>query len=1006
MENKIEVLDSIPRKDDTVKQKKNPFLVSKKKTIKRDARDVYPNEIKKGLNKVDNVGKNPLDILFKEVDSKIEGQIEDISLDLLFEKLCEEENDIDRFKKRYLVIEKLMNYLIEIQRLSCINQKNSKDPNLIAISLHDIKTFSKIINLVIIHGIYPALGNLNIGIPLNKRRLKEFSNTHKQIKIEKIPNELSNTKRFHKEELLLTLVYEKFLQIFLIDSDVKDLLLRGTGIFDFLTIALTLSCVPYFSENVRNKVIQEFKTIESIPDTYELFQTYTLLAFSSSETYFKVYVLSKLKLLHYNAPRKDGVLSLIEFVLGLRDNEEINISKFENVADVILAKPKNIGTVQYFESIGAQLYDLLININKPSVTSCVTFILERLWEKNRLVAQDFIFKIIWTKFNPVDIEDSDVIVLEAQLNNAVNVVLSLTQKSSNPQFLSHSISPILLSLWYYYVFLKLNNKSSEVINGIIVSYLTVTRDLYIHGDKELSSLDTISKNLLVEGGDLWEFNIGPNELVQINKKLPGINDVTKDQRLNKFFSDIEKHCEYFISILLNMDEVIINRIFIIILKRYLQSGEDSILSNNEDPYFILVDLRLLESICKNFKEDLAKTPLELLELVKSLLESFKPNSKEPNSLFSSTLQEDEDSDDEDNYEHMAPINAELIPTVLELLSAILSESDGQFDKRSIELLNNIVGYLSKIGEATESSVSNSSRALKDRIELLLNGEKPTNTIEEEHKKILKRAITSLNDPLVPIRAHGLYLLRLLVESESEIISLKFAIELHLNQLSDSDPFIYLNVIKGLESLLNWNETIVLPILIALYLNEDKDTSLDERLRIGEVILRFIQSSNELFSGQSAVLITNATLKIIRKDVASETIDDRLRMSSMSLLGVCCNVNPLGILDQIENALDCALGILHLETSKESSIMRRAAVVLINDLILGVSNVDNFQFPPKYRESVINTLNYITETDNDLLVREQAKKVLETINELVKEALELLQDDLDTSSYKMFKLNIN
>ena len=114
------------------------------------------------------------------------------------------------------------------------------------------------------------------------------------------------------------------------------------------------------------------------------------------------------------------------------------------------------------------------------------------------------------------------------------------------------------------------------------------------------------------------------------------------------------------------------------------------------------------------------------------------------------------------------------------------------------------------------------------------------------------------------------------------------------------------------------------------------------------------------------------------------------MSAMSLLGTCCKVNPIGIIDSLEDALSCAIGILQLETNKDSAIMRRTAVVLIHDLILGTSNSERVEFPNEYREKVVNTLKYVLETDNDLLVREQAQIVLDTIDELVQLAMSLFR----------------
>ena len=99
-----------------------------------------------------------------------------------------------------------------------------------------------------------------------------------------------------------------------------------------------------------------------------------------------------------------------------------------------------------------------------------------------------------------------------------------------------------------------------------------------------------------------------------------------------------------------------------------------------------------------------------------------------------------------------------------------------------------------------------------------------------------------------------------------------------------------------------------------------------------MILRYIQRAGQTFTGNSAKLIVETTLAVIRR-AGNNRKDDRLRMSSMSLLGTCCKVNPLGMIDNLNYALDASIGILELETDKDQAIMRRAAIMLIYDLIL-------------------------------------------------------------------------
>ncbi|KAK6461626.1 protein required for cell viability [Scheffersomyces coipomensis] len=950
---------------------KNPFSVkpNKKTTIKRDAKDIYP--VKKGLNKPQNVGNKPIDLLFKDLEDKLgETPYHQITLDHLYQSFFYNDDEQDRFQKRFKVIQVLFEKIIQIQTLSVQNANQFKDKNLINISLHDMKIFSKIINLIIIHGVYPTLTPFKIGVPFEKRNLNDFNKLG--FKIPQVES-LSSLQEIHK---LMTLIYTQFYRIFSFESDVKDLLLKGTGYSDFLTITIALRTIPNFPKFAYD---DQYHTVISLPSTFELFQTFTLLASTSSPAYFKRPIIESLITLHYDAPRGDGVLTLIEFVLGLRDQEEINIEKFEHISNVILTKPKHLNTVDYFKVIGQQIYDLLININRPIITSCLSFVLERLWNRNALVAKDFILVRIWRNFNPTTEN-----VSEANLNNVVNVLISLTKRSLDRDLLSAIFQPILLNIWSYYVFLNKQTRSSEVITGVLVSYFTSMKE------NQSSELDIIAKNLLFEMDD-FEFEIGPNGLVQISKKTASITSTSKENKVNQFLNDLDFNCNIFIKLLESLeDEDLLHKLFISILKRWLQTqkGQQSQTIEEQSPFLILIDLRLLESMANKYKDSLASTPFEILQIVYNFL-SIDIVKKRPTTTIKSELiikkeegdSDDEDSDDEDDFDD--DFIQQTLPTVLELLSAILSEHTVELDDASIIVLKQIQTTLTQLIKSPDSTttIKNSCQSLFERIDTLLNGETPVTSELDAQRKILKRAITNLNDPLIPIRAHGLYLLRQLIELKTSVVTLEFVINLHLIQLKDSDPFIYINVIKGLESLIDWDEVQVVSIMANLYGSKSED--IDDRLKIGEVLLRYVQKYNELFVGESARLLVESCLNIIRRKVSDEQEEDnRLRMSSMSILGVSCKTNPLGIMDHLEDALDCAIGILQLETSKDEAIMRRAAIVLINDMIIGTSSVDStVPFPKSYQEKVINLLQYIKETDNDLLTREHAQSVLDTIQEL-------------------------
>lgn len=949
--------------------RRNPFQPAKKSTYRRKPHEIAHDRVvpattgaRRGLNTPQLLNPTPLDAEFSMWDSILEGPLDELTIDVLSKKI--ESFDMDTnlsFDTRLLVITHILEGLEKVQLLS--NNVKHSDVNLLKISLHDIKIFSKMINAVVVLGIYPALDPFGIGVSLNKRQLNSTQG---------LVGDDSYLKRISiaDSERLLTTIYEKLFLIMSVKSDVADLLSRGTGFSDLITVAVALITVPHFDGDRKNQIEASFdSSLCTIADTYELYQTFNLLLMSTSPQYFKNYIMSKLQLLPCKAPRGDGLLTLIEFVLGLRDHEDINVEKFEQVASVVLLKPRQISTVEYFISIGAQMYDLLININKPAVTSCVGFTLEKLWEKNQSVTRDFFIKKVWDGINPT----SDM-VSEASFNNNINVLISLTNKGLDQSLMKAMIDPILLPLWAYFKFVLRGGKPAEIVLGILVAYFSVLDET-----AATKTANFLAENLMCNGGNSWMFATGINGLTEIIPRniLPD-SASTKTAKMGSFVKELDEACLAMTKLLSDLDDSLIRTVFVGALNRWLSVNERPLISESESLFIILGDLKLLECVGESFNEILAESPKDILVIVENLLSKKVENEPLPST-------EPVDSDDEDESDEF--FYSQTVSVVLKLLSTVLCEPSVWLDEESRGMLKSIKAHL-VILKVENSFSSTAATSLAERIEELLSGDLPARNNSDIEQRVFKKAVTSLGDPLVPIRAHGLYLLRQLIEAKSDVLSVDFVFELHMVQIKDPDPFVYLNVIKGLDSLTAMDPEGVLTKLVEIYANAGESSDLDDRLRVGEILLRFINRQNKLFSGLSAGLVVRATLSVLRRSLDSSKQEEiQLRMSSMSLLGVCCRVNPLGFVDHIEDALECAIGVLQLETSHDEAVMRRAAVVLIHDLILGTSDTSAVIFPAEYRPKVISVLKYSQEFDSDPLVREQCSMVLSTVDDLVKAAIE-------------------
>ncbi|AOA60437.1 Nuclear import and biogenesis of RNA pol II involved protein [Komagataella phaffii CBS 7435] len=899
----------------------------------------------KGLHKPEFLGNKPLDLLFKEISELfIDGDGFDAVQSIL--KKSHKLEELPPKESRYQVVQYLLSLLVQLHTLSNLERHQNasvKKHNLITISMHDMKTFNMLVNFIVIQGIYSCLPP-GVGIPLPKRFLK----SSQKIKVVKLglPN----------GEKLLNMVIGEMLKILEADGDVKDFLMTGTGYSDVLCAIMCLLSYPATSSNLTYQTL--FDRVEQLCPTFELIKFYSSLV-SSQQPHFKLFVLTRLS----NIPlfRNDGVMCLIEYICGLRDEEDIDIEKIEQVTSILLSKPTNISSTEYFKVLGSQLYEILILIDRPVLTSVAGHILEHIYLKNSLIIKDFVFQKIWDNLDPKS-TDNEELISEKDLNNTINVIISIAQKAE-PMFLIALFSPILIPLWNYLCFLQQKGKSTKVMMGVLVSFFTIVNSVEL--------LNEIAQNLITNMEN-WEFKLGPNDLPMIIR-TPKSLDSTKTSRL---FDTLDASLKLYMSLLKDLDKGLVNKVFLDVLQRWL-NGNHTLIAD-ENPFKILINLRLLEAIASKFKDQLAEEPEELLVITKSFLKNVGPATTSYANIIKP--EEDVDSDDEDEDEKT---DKETLKMVLELLSSVISETSvANFSEGSIKELKEIQTILPNLKLAA-------TQALLERINLIINGEPPKpKSQKEQDKQLFERAISSLNDPLVPIRAHGLYMLRQLIERKSEVISVDFVVQLHLIQLKDEDPFVYLNVIKGLEALIELNKEQVAPLLVSLYVDDSQN--LDERLRIGEVLLKHITTANETIGELGKLIVSNVLSVIKRTD--ENTKDIRLRMSAMSILGMCCKVAPYCIIDYITDALDCVLGVLQLETSKEQNVMRRAAVFLVCDLITGPAGLSGV--PKGYGSKVLISLRYIRDTDNDLLTREHAEKVLEIISESIRESMVIKGGDME------------
>ena len=948
---------------------------------------------------------------------------------------------------------------------------SKEDPSLLPISLHDMKFVDGLINLIIVHGIDANLP-ADLKIPMESKRLSNFKQSDRRYIVP-----ISHTPNFLTLESVCLTMYD----ILVVpkseanDDYLRMVVLKGPLYANVFLASLYL-CIA--KEDRKDSTSQDNETrlqkLEDIQETYTLYQMYTLLTQTVTNQIAKERLLASLTSLVVRRPQ-NGLISLIDFILGIRENAPVTSENLQRVNKLLTsATPRGMTRTRYLSTLFVQIRDCLSYVNRPVLVSCVNGIITEFYYKNPRIVRDFLFaKIYAVMFNSPnpkpystkEVNDTTNILISISKNPSRDVVEDLISRGTN------HYDTFMLQLWSYCLFLRLRQNLDpvdsrrtlgpyfEVILSLMRTFIIVLENYDI--------LEAISLNLLRYEQDGWEYRIDLETQLPYIKVLPtysrqklddaigislgGSSDKvggsSSNRGITELIQDMDTAIDLFISLLrLLGNEDAIRGLFLKVLKRWIVASTDGakvkspkaskLPVNGEvgstSSVFVLLDLKLLEKLNLEFKSDIIRGLENLLQLICDLFELAEPK---PGHKGTDVTDSDSDSDDEEGdnnssleSSHMDDhdFSTKAFQILLQLLQTVLETTSEEVLIENKAILKTIQ---SKLSPELQQNYPD-CKLLYDKIDKLqLNkivNKQNGSTLKKEDqqakndRQLLDDALRNLSDPLLPIKARGLTEIRELIERKSTVITLEHVLRIHIQYLGNADPFIYMNAIKGLTALCELDPARTLPFLTEFYRNSKNKNRLDDILKIGEVFTNYIQIENELFSGKYANILVDVCLEKIR---AHFKLDNRVRMSAMSILGVCLRTNARGIESRISELLDCVFGILQLETDKPSSgdndkvgskpevtgpktppaaaavvvddavadpksrnsfLMRRAAIHLVHDLLY---NSGLSLLPENYNPRRLGTLlEYVRSRDNDYLVCEQAAQVKDILDQFANVSL--------------------
>ena len=323
-------------------------------------------------------------------------------------------------------------------------------------------------------------------------------------------------------------------------------------------------------------------------------------------------------------------------------------------------------------------------------------------------------------------------------------------------------------------------------------------------------------------------------------------------------------------------------------------------------------------------------------------------------------------EDEQILEKSKVLQMDSLSMLIQIVS-ILVESKDKLTSEELLSLKTCNVYLTKV---VASELLSKSEQVK--IQSLIDGINHLNETTK-HSKIdnedrFSEAVRCLNSDFMPQRAHGLVILRNLIDAQhqstidhkSELFTLIKAC------LSDPDSYVYLAAVNALASLALAHTESCLPTLVEAY--HDRDRSVRERVSVGESLVWVCKYLGQLAHHYHR-LVVDCFLTGLRDE------NESIRVSSLSNLGQFCS--------SLKNALSyciieivCAVECL-LKTDPSLDV-KRACLMFLYIMLNGIENAEIILDHLKQIYHIIKSID--SKSLGDDIIRVHAHLALEARSE--------------------------
>ncbi|KAJ5404964.1 hypothetical protein N7465_006248 [Penicillium sp. CMV-2018d] len=697
-------------------------------------------------------------------------------------------------------------------------------------------------------------------------------------------------------------------------------IIRGRILSDIISGTSDLAFNPNTLASSHRKTYQKTlaKIIDDTPTTVLL---PTLSAFLQSDTaqWFKSTISSQISQVPL---RPGGVVQTIMFIasqfspsLGQEAQDQSNgprltVQAIMQISRLLSSVPSDFDPTVYFETIAPQLL-VLIDGDDPDLRKTASYVVgngilgKRAYGAPGTVGHSIFVEPIFNALAAnleaksrrwisrfTDIEGSmpdpaeadptsNVLVDGVTVDLALNRLRCLTLQHPNPGLVKRLVYPILLPLWGLVCFSQEEGLTSfhERVLPLLQTYFGISVGV--------QPLKKLVDNLLWDGGATWTYIKDSNAGITLQKRSEKTNE---HSNLVRLIDSLQARAELFVSLIgSDPSEERTGDIFLYVSQNWLVQPQGSAVPRNtlsggpvgesENIVQKLVSAKVAEKLLENFKEALTRRPLRVLELIKQVIDGElhrfsaqetamkgKVNSKVSLSSLANIV-EAEDKDKEES----ANDSSESVSTAFSLMSTLLASADFSPTAEIQPLLESLKKDLDQLIPFLPSTLSKPATTSSMLLEIHLAGADETAIkAVPAHVQDLdthRQALANLNSDLPPVQAEGLSLISKLIMSSSPVLDVGSTLALLLSVITDTsktagnEEYAYLGAIKIVGTLASRHPRTVIKTLVDEYADRREQRGLDERLRIGETLLRTVQELGDALAGETAKILGEAMVAV-------------------------------------------------------------------------------------------------------------------------------------------------